>query len=96
MDPEGVERRLVAVLSADAVGYSRLMAQDESATIRTVRDYREQIAVLVRQHRGEVVDSPGDNVLAQFPTALDAVRSALEIQRVIRARNADLPPDHKM
>jgi len=84
------------VLSADAVGYSRLMAQDEGATIRTVRDYREQIGVLVRQHRGEVVDNPGDNVLAQFPTALDAVRSALEIQRVIRARNADVSPDRKM
>jgi adenylate cyclase len=91
-----VERKLAAVLSADAVGYSRLMAEDEAATIRTLTSYREQIGVLVREHRGRVVDAPGDNLLAEFPTALEAVRSALEIQRVLRARNADLPQERRM
>ncbi len=57
------ERRLAAILHADVVGYSRLMAEDEAATIRTLTDYREEIAMLVRQHRGRVVDSPGDNRL---------------------------------
>ncbi len=64
-----IERKLAAILSADVVGYSRLMAEDEQATIRTLTAYREQVATLVREHRGRVVDAPGDNVLAEFPTA---------------------------
>jgi len=70
------ERKLAAILSADVVGYSRLMAEDEAATIHTLTDYRAEIALLIEQHRGRVVDAPGDNVLAEFPTALDAVRCA--------------------
>jgi adenylate cyclase len=96
VDPDGVERKLAAILSADVVGYSRLMAEDEAATIRTLTDYREEIAMLVRQHRGRVVDSPGDNLLAEFPSALEAVRGAVEIQRVIGVRNADLPAERRM
>jgi adenylate cyclase len=91
-----VERRLAAILSADAVGYSRLMAEDEAATIRTLTDYRAEIALLVEQHRGRVVDSPGDNILTEFPTALDAVRCAVEIQGVLGARNASLPAERRM
>jgi len=94
--PEGVERRLAAILSADVVGYSRLMAEDEAATIRTLTAYREQATTLVQEHRGRVVDFTGDNFLAEFPTALDAVQGAIEIQRVIHARNADLPDDRRM
>jgi TolB-like protein/class 3 adenylate cyclase/Tfp pilus assembly protein PilF len=90
------ERKLAAILSADVVGYSRLMAEDEAGTIQTLTDYREEIAMLVRQHRGRVVDSPGDNLLAEFPAALDAVRSAVEIQRSIRVRNTDLPAERRM
>jgi adenylate cyclase len=96
MAPEAVDHKLAAILSADAVGYSRLMAEDEAATIRTLSSYREQIGVLVREHRGRVVDSPGDNVLAEFPTALEAVRCAVELQGVLRARNASLPADRRM
>jgi adenylate cyclase len=94
--PDGPERKLAAILSADVVGYSRLMAEDEAATIRTLTAYREQVATLVREHRGRVVDSPGDNLLAEFPTALDAVQAGIEIQRVIGARNADLPAERRM
>jgi adenylate cyclase len=72
------------------------MAEDEAGTIRTLTAYRDQIATLVREHRGRIVDSPGDNLLAEFPTALDAVQGAVEIQRVIQARNADLPADRRM
>ncbi len=96
MDSENVERRLAAILSADAVGYSRLMAEDEAGTIRTLTAYRTQIAELVEEHRGRVVDAPGDNVLAEFRTALDAVECAVEIQRVIRARNTDIPAERQM
>jgi len=96
VDPPGAQRKLAAILSADVVGYSRLMAEDEATTVRTLTDYREAIAMLVRQHRGRVVDAPGDNLLAEFPTALDAVQGAVEIQRVIQARNADLPTDRRM
>ncbi len=96
MDSENVERRLAAILSADVVGYSRLMAEDEAATIRTLTDYREDIAMRVRQHRGRVVDTPGDNLLAEFPTALDAVRCAVETQGVLRALNAGLSDERRM
>jgi TolB-like protein/class 3 adenylate cyclase len=96
MDPEETERRLAAILSADVVGYSRLMAEDEAATVRTLSDYREEIGLLVRQHRGRVVDTAGDSLLAEFSTALEAVRAAVETQRVIQVRNADLSPERRM
>ena len=94
--PKDLERKLAAILSADVVGYSRLMAENESATISTLTDYREEIGLLVRQHRGRVVDTAGDNLLAEFPAALSAVRCAVEIQGVIKARNASLAPDRRM
>jgi adenylate cyclase len=90
------ERKLAAILSADVFGYSRLMAADEEATVRTIRVYREQVEVLVREHRGRLADFSGDNFLAEFPSALDAVSCAIEIQRVLRARNEGLPDDRKM
>jgi len=90
------ERRLVAILSADVSGYSRLMAEDEDATVRTLTAYRDQIGALVREYRGRVADFPGDNFLAEFPTALGAVQCAIEIQRVLGARNAGLPADRQM
>jgi adenylate cyclase len=93
---DAVERKLAAILSADVVGYSRLVAEDESGTIHTLTDYREEIAMLVRQHRGRVVDSPGDNVLAEFPTVTDAVSCAVEVQGSLKVRNAALPEGRKM
>ena len=96
MDPDTVIRRLAAILSADAVSYSRLMAQDEVATVRILQAHREHLTRLVCEHRGRVVDSPGDNLLAEFPSALDAVRSAVAIQRALEASNAELPTDRRM
>ncbi len=96
MDQAGVERRLAAILSADVVGYSRLMAEDEAGTIRTVTAYREEVELHVGQHRGRLVDFTGDNFLAEFPSALEAVRCAVEIQRVLGARNAGLPEPRRM
>ncbi|MDH3285940.1 MAG: adenylate/guanylate cyclase domain-containing protein, partial [Acidobacteriota bacterium] len=93
---EGVERKLSAILSADAVGYSRLVAENEVTTVRRLTAYLEEMSVLVRQHEGRVVDAPGDNMLAEFPSALQAASCAVEIQRVLQARNADLPRDRKL
>ena len=78
-----VERRLVAIMSADVAGYSKLISSDEVATVRTLTAYREEMAVLVGQHNGRIVDYPGDNVLMEFPSATDAVEAAVEMQRVI-------------
>jgi adenylate cyclase len=96
MPADEVERKLAAILSADVVGYSRLMAEDENETVRRLGAYRTEVTNLVGEHRGRVVDFTGDNFLAEFPTATDAVECAVEIQRVVSARNAPLPPERKM
>jgi adenylate cyclase len=91
-----MERKLTALLSADVKGYSRLMGEDEEATIRTLTTYRQSMATLIAQHRGRVVDSPGDNLLAEFASAVDAVRGAVEIQQDLQGKNAELPPERRM
>ena len=96
MVPDAPERKLSAIVSADVADYSRLMTEDEADTIRTIGRYREEIRLLVSQHRGRLVDFTGDNFLAEFPTATDAVECALEIQRVVEARNAGLPLPRRM
>ncbi len=88
-----MERKLTAILSADVEGYSRLMGEDEEATIRTLTSYREAMAPLIRMHRGRIVDSPGDNLLSEFGSVVDAVKCAVVIQTTLRAENADLPQD---
>jgi adenylate cyclase len=96
MPEEGFKRKLTAILSADAVGYSRLMAEDESATVKTIASYREVMASLVKQHRGRVVDSPGDNLLAEFSSVVDAVQSAVAVQSEFQTRNEELPNNRRM
>jgi TolB-like protein/tetratricopeptide (TPR) repeat protein len=96
MPSEPTERRLAAILNADVAGYSRHMAEDEPATVRTITAYREVISDLVGRHRGRLVDATGDNALAEFPTALDAVECAVETQRLLRTKNASLPPPRRM
>lgn len=78
-----MERKLAAILSADVKGYSRLMGDDETATVRILTEYRAVIASTVARHGGRVVDAPGDNVLAEFSSVVDAVQCAVEIQREI-------------
>ena len=96
MTQEGYKRKLTAILSADVEGYSRLMGEDEDATIRTLTSYRELMSTLIQKHRGRVVDSPGDNLLAEFGSVVDAVRCAVEIQEELRVRNAELPENRRM
>jgi adenylate cyclase len=90
------KRKLTAILSADVKGYSRLMGEDEEATVLTLTAYRKVISTVVQKHRGRVVDSPGDNVLAEFASVVDAVRGAVEIQEELKVRNAELPENRRM
>jgi len=96
MADEGFKRKLTAILSADVEGYSRLMGDDEDATVRTLTSYRTAIADLVQQFRGRIVDAPGDNILAEFTSVVDAVNCAVEIQRDLAERNAKLSDNRKM
>ncbi len=96
MNTGGFKRRLTAILSADVKGYSRLMGEDEETTVRTIKAYREVFAITTKKHRGRVVDSPGDNILAEFRSVIDAVSGAVEIQEEIKARNSELPEDRRM
>lgn len=91
-----MERKLAAILSTDVKGYSRLMGEDEVATIRTLTAYRELMTSLIQQHRGRVVDSPGDNLLAEFASVVEAVQCAVSVQRELRIRNAELPLHRRM
>jgi adenylate cyclase len=91
-----VERRLAAILAADVVGYSRLMAADEEATLAMLNAYREVIDRLVVDLRGRVFGSAGDSVIAEFASPVEAVRCAVEIQQEIEARNANLLEDRRM
>ena len=90
------DRKLAAILCADIAGYARLMEDDEEGTVRTLRSWREQIGALVVEHRGHVADFTGDNFLASFPTAQTAVACAIEIQGLLRARNAGLRAERRM
>lgn len=96
MNTQGVKRKLTAILSADVVGYSRLMGEDDAATVRTLGEYREVMANYIIQYRGRVVDSPGDNLLAEFASVVDAVQCAAEIQRELAERNSEIPDARKM
>jgi adenylate cyclase len=96
MDPRPVGRKLAAILSADVEGYSRLMGDDEAATVRAITEYRAVMASTVAHHSGRVVDSPGDNVLAEFSSVVEAVQCAVDVQRELQARNAALPDARRM
>jgi len=96
MNDEQSKRKLTAIFSADVFGYSRLMQDDEEATVQTITAYRKVVKNLIQGHGGRVVDAKGDNVLAEFPSVVDAVRSAMELQKELKMRNADLPEHRKM
>jgi class 3 adenylate cyclase len=96
-DPaDGLERKLATILSADVAAYSRLMAEDEEHTLRTFRRHREVFEKLVELHRGRVFNTAGDAILAEFGSAVEAVRCATEIQAALRTRNDQLPEDRQV
>lgn len=90
------ERRLATILMADIVGYSRMMEANEERTLRVFRGHREIVDAMLAQHRGRMFNTAGDAVLAEFPSAVDAVRCATEIQSALRTRNDHLSPDERM
>jgi len=96
MATQEVKRKLTAILNADVKGYSRLMGEDEKGTVRTLNAYKEVMTSLIQHHRGRVVDAPGDNVLAEFGSVVDGVECAVEIQKELKTRNADLPENRRM
>ena len=96
MSLSGPERRLAAILSTDAVGYSRLMTEDEAGTAETLKTYRGLISGVVRTHGGRVVDAVGDNLLAEFRSVVDAVASGLDIQRELATQNRNRLSGHEL
>ena len=96
MNTQDIKRKLTAILSADVEGYSRLMTDDEVGTIRTLSVYRDAMTNLILLHRGRVVDAPGDNLLAEFVSVVDAVQCAVEIQRDLAERNQEMPENKRI
>jgi adenylate cyclase len=96
MTTQEVKRKLTAILSADVKEYSRLMSQDEVGTIRTLDAYKNAMSEMVVEYKGRVVDSTGDNLMAEFGSVVDAVNCAVEVQRELAERNAELPYNRRM
>ena len=96
MTEQEFKRKLAAILHADVKGYSRLIGEDEDATISTLTAYREVMGVFIQKHRGRVVHGSGDSLLAEFISVIDAVQCAVEIQRELKTRNAELSEDRKV
>lgn len=97
MEPRDEERRLTTILSADVVGYSRLMGADEAGTLAALKAHRrELIEPKAAQYRGRTVKLMGDGALMEFASVVDAVRFAVEVQCAMRARNADVPEDRRI
>jgi len=91
MAEERVERRITAILAADVAGYSRLMAADEEGTLAALKTLRREVAdSKIKEHRGRIVNTTGDGLLTEFASVVDAVRCAVEVQREIASRNADV------
>jgi adenylate cyclase len=91
-----LERKLTAILCADVFGYSRLMGENEEATLRTLSSHRKLTDSLIEQHHGRFVNSAGDSVLAEFASVVNAVQCAVEIQTTLKAENANFPPERRM
>ncbi len=91
-----IERRLTNIFSADVFGYSRLMGLDEAGTLALLNDYKTIMNQLIVQRRGRVVSTAGDGVLAEFPSSIMAVQTAVDIQRQLAERNQKLEPERQM
>ncbi len=90
-------RRLAAILAADVAGYSRLMGADEDGTLRRLKDVRfESIDPTIASYHGRLVKTTGDGLLVEFSSVVDALRCAIELQREVRNRNTDVPPDRRI
>jgi adenylate cyclase len=88
MADKGFERKLTAIISADAVDYSRLIGEDEEATVLTLKTYQKVLNTPIHQHNGQMLDSPGDNLLAELVSVVDAVQCAVAVQKEIKSQVA--------
>ncbi len=95
-DATPVERRLSTILIADVFGYSRMMGENEERTVQILRGHRAIFDDMLRTHRGRLFNTAGDAILAEFGSAVEAVRCATEIQAALRTRNEHLPADQQM
>src|SRR5437899_393027 len=94
---ERVERRLAAILAADVAGYSRLMGDDEEGTLAALKAIRRELGdPKITEHRGRIVKTTGDGLLVEFPSVVDAVHCAIEIQRGMALRNADVAVERRI
>ncbi len=92
-----VERKLAAILAADVAGYSRLMGADEEGTLARLKAHRrELIDPKIKEHRGRVVKTTGDGILMEFPSVVEAVRCAVEVQQGMVERNTDVPEGNRI
>src|SRR5919107_3294120 len=91
-----VQRRLAAIFAADVEGYSRLMGLDEVGTLRTLTAHRDIMDRLIGEHGGRIANTAGDSVLAEFPSAVDAVQAAMEVQKALKAANESLPQERQV
>src|SRR5215204_6002809 len=91
-----IERKLAAIFAADVAGYSRLMGQDEVGTLRTLAAHREIMDRLIAEHRGRIANTAGDSVLAEFPSVVDAVKCAIEVQEQLREKNEEVPEERQL
>src|SRR5579863_5379320 len=91
-----LERKLATILSADVAEFSRLMGEDEEQTLRTFRGHKQVFESLVAMHRGRIFNTAGDAILAEFGSAVEAVRCATDIQTALRTRNDQLPPSRQV
>ncbi len=96
MASTGVRRKLTAIMAADAAGYSRLMGENEAATLRTLTEFRRVFSELIERFRGRVVNAPGDSILSEFASVVDAVDCGAEIQRELAERNLELVERRRM
>src|SRR5918912_1794781 len=91
-----LNRRLAAILAADIAGYSRLMHEDEAATVRDLKAHQSIVLPLIARHGGRIIDTAGDGILAEFPSVVGATECAVEIQRLMDARNENVPEHRRM
>ncbi len=90
MAQDKFKRKLTTIFSADGTGYSRLMQDDETTTVKILEAYKQIIFDLIKQHCGQVLDSPGDNLLVEFASVVDALHCAVAAQKELQTRNTYL------
>ena len=91
-----MKRKIAAILASDVAGYSRLVAEDEEETLRRLKSYRDVFQAFITQHNGRIFNTAGDAVMVEFPSAVDAVRCAVDVQESLRTRNMAYPDSRKL